>query len=128
MTIELCTNYCAEHEFNFAGLQFRYASEALSALTFAEASEKLIRESSVCACRSECYCGNQLPKRSKSARSDDDMDIANCCAWTCAGQLNETCGGNLCSSVYAVNITPRKELGEYPRGSAMHSEIFSIDT
>jgi hypothetical protein len=24
MTIALCTNYCAEHDFSFAGLQFRY--------------------------------------------------------------------------------------------------------
>jgi hypothetical protein len=24
MTIALCTNYCAEHDFHFAGLQFRY--------------------------------------------------------------------------------------------------------
>jgi len=27
MTIALCTNYCAEHGFSFAGLQFRYEIE-----------------------------------------------------------------------------------------------------
>lgn len=24
MTVALCVNYCADHDFNFAGLQFRY--------------------------------------------------------------------------------------------------------
>ncbi|CAF1222867.1 unnamed protein product [Adineta ricciae] len=78
MTVALCTNYCTEHEFSFAGLQFR----------------------------SECYCGNSLPKKMKREHEDDD--IANCCSWTCAGQLNETCGGYLCNSVYALNSTERK--------------------
>ena len=29
MTVALCTNYCTEHEFRFAGLQFRYEISVL---------------------------------------------------------------------------------------------------
>jgi hypothetical protein len=29
MTIALCTNYCAEHDFRFAGLQFRYENKSV---------------------------------------------------------------------------------------------------
>ncbi|CAF3545623.1 unnamed protein product [Rotaria sp. Silwood1] len=78
MTIALCIKYCAERDFNFAGLQFR----------------------------SECYCGNHLPTNIK--REDENVDQLNCCSWTCSGQLNETCGGDLCNSIYNVNITARK--------------------
>ncbi|CAF3923815.1 unnamed protein product [Adineta steineri] len=80
MTIALCTNYCAEHDFSFAGLQFR----------------------------SECYCGNHLT--TKIRREQENHNTSNCCSWTCSGQLNETCGGHLCSSVYAINSTIQMNL------------------
>ncbi|CAF3250693.1 unnamed protein product [Rotaria socialis] len=80
MTVTLCINYCANHDFNFAGLQFR----------------------------SECYCGNSLLTRTKNEDIYDDASI--CCSWTCSGQLNETCGGDLCNSIYAVNRTTQKNI------------------
>ncbi|CAF2079390.1 unnamed protein product [Rotaria magnacalcarata] len=80
MTVTLCINYCADHDFNFAGLQFR----------------------------SECYCGNSLSTRTKKEDIYDDASI--CCSWTCSGQLNETCGGDLCNSIYAVNRTTQKNI------------------
>ncbi len=61
--------------------------------------------------RSECYCGNHLPITMK--RKETDADLSKCCSWTCSGQLNETCGGDLCNSVYAVNGTTRKNYREY---------------
>jgi hypothetical protein len=61
--------------------------------------------------RSECYCGNHLLMKTK--KGEENMNVSNCCSWTCSGQLNETCGGNLCNSVYALNGTIRKNLSEY---------------
>lgn len=67
--------------------------------------------------RSECYCGNYIPNRVN--REDEDNHPSSCCSWTCSGQLNQTCGGDLCNSIYAVNITIRKSLS---KGSRSHSE------
>jgi hypothetical protein len=61
--------------------------------------------------RSECYCGNHLPTKTK--RREENIEISKCCSWTCSGQLNETCGGDLCNSVYAVNSTTQKNFSEY---------------
>lgn len=63
--------------------------------------------------RSECYCGNHLPTKTK--RREENIEISKCCSWTCSGQLNETCGGDLCNSVYAVNSTTQKNFSEYFR-------------
>jgi hypothetical protein len=64
--------------------------------------------------RSECYCDDHLPIKTKGQSEIDD--VSSCCSWTCSGQFNETCGGNLCNSVYAVNGTkqmnPSKYFGE----------------
>lgn len=38
---------------------------------------------------------------------------SECCSWTCSGNLNETCGGALCNSVYAINNTLGRNLREY---------------
>jgi hypothetical protein len=46
-------------------------------------------------------------------RKEENTNVSKCCSWTCSGQLNETCGGDLCNSVYTVNGTTRKNLREY---------------
>ena len=76
--------------------------------------------------RSECYCGNSLPKKMKREHEDDD--IADCCSWTCAGQLNETCGGYLCNSVYTLNSTERKisSMLEMMNRSNIRKKVFAF--
>jgi len=86
---------------------------------------KIINLSFVYIYRSECYCGNNLPPKTK--RKEENIDISNCCSWTCSGQLNETCGGDLCNSVYAVNGTTRKNFSEYSRKKrSMKNDFFLI--
>ncbi|CAF0763178.1 unnamed protein product [Didymodactylos carnosus] len=70
MTVEMCTNYCAEHAFLYAAVQFS----------------------------TECYCGVVY-------NYSNAQEQSSCCSWLCAGNRNETCGGELCNSVYQTNLT-----------------------
>jgi hypothetical protein len=60
----------------------------------------------------------------KIKKEEENTDVSKCCSWTCAGQLNETCGGNLCNSVYAVNGTTRKNFSESFRKRSIEDKIF----
>ncbi|CAF0785131.1 unnamed protein product [Didymodactylos carnosus] len=78
MTVQLCTNYCAEHGFPYAGLQFR----------------------------SECYCGVAYTHSNFQKQS-------SCCTWLCSGSRNETCGGELCNSVYQTDLAVTSKNSQY---------------
>ena len=49
----------------------------------------------------------------KTERMEEKNGQSICCSWSCSGQLNETCGGDLCNSVYAINDTLRRNFSEY---------------